>query len=358
VNPLRWARARLADLYGVHFAKYLLVRGRIDPWGTEAECLFVGNGLTPGILIRKVFASGSEVLVERRIRIRSLDTILSETSPSTDLVVAVLPSRYDPLFRRLSTFTAGKRVRQVVDISGSRFEENRKLREKSRETLRKIRKRGYTFRVSRDNAELRHFYDRMFVPHIRKQYGELARVEDFESVQKQFAAGALILALKSDAPVAGALVRFAGARMEYRRMGVLDADRVHVTQGAQSALFYYMLRYAKDQGFQAVDFMVSLAYLNDGVYLAKRDWGADVVAERDDDDTRLYYFNREGRDRLAEIYARVLPIVEDERGLLLGVLGARDDDSADRKDLVKKYGGQGIHGLLTVGRKGVIRPLS
>ncbi len=340
----RWFLEKLDAFHRNHFTRVLFVKGRLEPSGQEIRCLFAGLGTTPRYLARKLFPSDKEILSCRRIWIPQLKNILSHPSNDLDVCIADLPVRYDRMFENKCAFKSTKVVRQIVDISATTVENNKKLKNKMRETVRKIKRNGYSFRISREEGDLKYFYDRMFVPHTRKQFEGREIVDSFEKLKRYIKKGALLFVLEKDRPVAGALILFGGKSLVYKRIGVLDGDRAHIKNGAQSAAFHFMIQYAKENAYQSVDFLESLAFLNDGVYIAKRDWGADTYVY-ENAETYLYYFNRDGSERIADIYARILPIVFNKEGRLTGVVGIPGEESTSLQELENKYCGQGIHAI-------------
>ena len=75
-----------------------------------------------------------------------------------------------------------------------------------------------------------------------------------------------------DQPISAGLCSQEKKTIIFYRVGVIDQD--YRKKGAQSAVYYFLVRYAKDQNFDKIDLTLSRFLLRDGVYLSKREWGA------------------------------------------------------------------------------------
>jgi len=69
--------------------------------------------------------------------------------------------------------------------------------------------------------------------------------------------GFLLLVVEKDAAVAAGLSFIQDDRLIFGRLGVLDGDNAHVKKGAQSAVYYFTIQYAKEQGLRGVDLTTS-----------------------------------------------------------------------------------------------------
>jgi hypothetical protein len=135
--------------------------------------------------------------------------------------------------------------------------------------------------------------------------------------------------------------------MYFFRGGVLDADEQHVRHGAQTAMYVSMLRHAKQQKVQFLDFGHSRPFFNDGVYRYKRSWGASVEVDADLA-TWIYLFDPKRSPRLAHFLRQHPLIARCREGLM--ALGSAPDGEVVTEDmrvqLERLYYSPGLRGMV------------
>jgi len=325
------------------------VEGRLKESGQTFRILFVENSEVMRYLLPRMYAGEPRILRRRRIWIPSLPKLLSRGALPVDLCIAVLPLAYDPQFRGLCDFRGQEFVRQIVDVPPYWEELKGKLHRTPRGTGRLIRKHGLTYRVSKEPKDLQFFYHRMFVPHTRKQYGNLARIEPFEEMERIFGKGFLLLVEEGGRPIAGSLCMMDQDVLTYRRMGVLDADEAHIQKGGQMAVYYFSLQLAVERRIKKFDLMKSRSFLNDGVYQHKLKWGAVTVPD-DEPESWVYFFNR-GSPEKAALFFRQNPVVVHTRNGLKVVSGLEDGTELSPEvtsELTERFYAPGLEGLVVL----------
>jgi hypothetical protein len=71
------------------------------------------------------------------------------------------------------------------------------------ENLKKVRKYGYTFEMTRDPAKFEYFYHHMYLRYARKRHGKLSFVGRFDELRKIFERGGLLLVNRGNECIAG-----------------------------------------------------------------------------------------------------------------------------------------------------------
>lgn len=335
----------------------ILVEGRLKGAEQSFRCLFVSNSRFTEYLKARIYEEVPVVLRRWRIFIPLLRNFLGKQRDAFDLCVAVIPKGYDPVFRALCDYKCTEFVQQIIDTSGS-WEDVRSRFSKTRHqiTNRFVEKTGLDYRISHDLQEFDHFYHRMFVPHIQKRYGDLSDIESYEEMKEFFLRGLLLFVTKGNEAVAGALCLVQDGTLVFRRAGVLDGDETHIKVGAQTALYYFQIRYAMDQHLHAVDTMASVSLLNDGVYLHKRGWGA-AVYPYGGSHNWVYFFHAGPSQKIARFFADNPLIAHSDQGLA-GIVGIADASSVSDEtiqDLIRQYRAGGLHGFTVVTPGGTIK---
>ncbi len=217
-----------------------------------------------------------------------------------------------------------------------------------RSDLRKIQKKSLQFRVTRDIDDFDDFYDRMYVPYITQAHGDSAVIAPHEAMRASFKDCELLLVLWEGNPIAGMSISYAQATPRLCSMGIRDANRDFVRDGAIGALYHYSLRYLQEKGFGKVNLGLSRSFLLDGVLRYKKKLGLRLSRAGKEwfaiqivDDTRA------SRKMLEDT-----PLIIERDGLLFGVVFIDVDQNGlsenDFFRLDKQFFMEGLSRLLVV----------
>lgn len=175
-------------------------------------------------------------------------------------------------------------LRAVLPLGGSFDEQLLRVRSKPyRRVLRRARKQAAPWRVSRDEDNLRDFYDNLYVPLAKARFGEGASVSPYARLASTLRErGELLLVEHERAFVIGALLyRSPGARgtlfnWKYgvRSPWTLDGATL---RGLTASLEVALLEHALARGDARVDFGLTPAVANEGVFVHKRRLGCDFT---------------------------------------------------------------------------------
>ncbi len=293
------------------------------------------------------FSGPSRVIKQWRTWIPGLKRILRNPPADTDMCIAVLPRQQVQNFGGISHFRSREYVHQIIDTTGNMEEIKKRFRRDKRQFSNTIDKKySLTYRISRNIDDFDLFYHRMFVPHIRKQHGALAYIESYEEMKPYFQKGFLLIVQSGGQDVSGALSLVEGNSLVFRRAGVLDGDERHIEEGAQLALYYFNIRYAKEHGLACVDTMKSRSFLDDGVYWTKKQWGAGVAPDDEPGPSVLYFILRYSEKiiRFFELNPTIIYSSDCLAGLV-GWHGATELTSEEKKKLHKRYYAPGLKEL-------------
>lgn len=341
VGPLKRAVYPLSSRL---IATASLVDGDLKGGRGRFRCLFVHHSMLNRDLEQRMYDGEPTVVRRRRVLIPTLRTMVERDPVDFDICVAVLPRGYERVFEGTRHFKGREEVRQVIDTRGGWDVVRQRFSKKKRQTTNDFTERfGLSYRLSKDMADFDLFYYRMHVPHIRRRYGELAQIDSYEETKKFFRDGVLLFVTKNDEPVAGALSLVQGRSLVFRRTGVLDGDETVVRGGAQTALYYFQLKYAVDNGLSMVDTMKTAPFLNDGVFRHKAEWGARALPDHEAKKT-VYWFTRGSAEGLARFFD-VNPVVVDAGSRLVGIVGDPQGD-APMAEMQRRFHTRGLHDLL------------
>lgn len=152
---------------------------------------------------------------------------------------------------------------------------DQKIKQKKsyKEELRRIRKAGFTYEISRSRSQFDDFFDNMYIPQIRKSHGRSAVILDKGTYLKLFNKLELLLVKGGDAVIAGELISYEGGMPRLTAVGIRNSDSELLRQGALAACYLFALQYLGQQGYSTIDLGDSRGFVNDGVLSYKRKWG-------------------------------------------------------------------------------------
>jgi hypothetical protein len=101
-------------------------------------------------------------------------------------------------------------------------------------------------------------------------------LHDYTSVRDIFQKGGLILVRQGQEPVCGMICEISGDTCIAKQMGVMDGRFDLVKAGAEVALWWFMLDWAREQGAKNFNFGASWALTTNGTFNFKRQWGTRV----------------------------------------------------------------------------------
>jgi len=150
---------------------------------------------------------------------------------------------------------------------------------------RKIRKYGFEYEVTCEEARFKEYYDNMHVPYVTKEYGPTACLQSYAEMRTRCeAAGyALVLLRKKSQPdviVAGGLVIYEPEKPRLWSFGVRDGNVELVREGVLAALYFFCFEHLAKQGFKLANMGGSRPFLRDGVLTFKKRISQSIVLGR------------------------------------------------------------------------------
>jgi hypothetical protein len=157
---------------------------------------------------------------------------------------------------------------------------DRHLRGSLRDDLRKVRKHGYSYEITRDPEKLRMFHHEMYEPYISMVHGDRAALMSLDALLSKAGHADLLLVRCAEDYVAGGVFLYEGGAVRTWSLGIRHGNHAHVRKGAIAALYYYKILYLKEQGYDSFNAGASRAFLRDGALQYKRKWGMTLTGPR------------------------------------------------------------------------------
>jgi len=149
-------------------------------------------------------------------------------------------------------------------------------RDKRKKHRQRVRKYGYTYTVSTDEAEFLDFYDRMYAPTMEHRPGDSARSVARPEALKLFREGMLVLVRKGGIIQSGIACQIVRDRslINARLLGVPGGDAAYFADGATTTAYHFLLEWAAGEQYSWVDFQGCEPFLRKGTFQAKSRLGA------------------------------------------------------------------------------------
>lgn len=151
-----------------------------------------------------------------------------------------------------------------------------------RSDIRKMEVNQLECCIAKDMESFEDFYYHMYVPHLKKTYGEAAFMLPLSRLRTRFNSGKLLLIRQKAEVIAGLLLTFENNQPYMRHLGVRDGNRRLVKDGAIAAAYEYAFRYLREQGFSKVRLGRSRSFLTDGVLQFKKKRAQRIVSASTD----------------------------------------------------------------------------
>lgn len=142
-----------------------------------------------------------------------------------------------------------------------------------RRSLR-VKQRNYRYDTTTEQSAIETFYHRFYRPYILQRFGKMAHLRparEFFSSRKH---GMLLRVFDKDKWVAGMVCLFNGREVTSVGSAVLMEKEDHLRQGAMTAAYYYLFKWAGEREMELVNLLRSRPHGDNGVFRHKELWGA------------------------------------------------------------------------------------
>lgn len=201
--------------------------------------------------------------------------------PDADLVIVGAQARQLERLPTAGSVTAPFRVHLVVDVPASAEELDRQTSRRERwEFRRNQREHQWALEEDASPEALEFFYRAMHLPTMRRRHGERSRTENIDIARHAILrGGTLMFVTSAGVRVAGVLCHWSPDRrtLTTRLLGVRDGAQKHYDEGAFKAVYHLLLRWARENRVDHVDFFGTEAFLSKGIFQWKRKFGPRVT---------------------------------------------------------------------------------
>jgi hypothetical protein len=183
-----------------------------------------------------------------------------------------------------------------------------------KDDLRIVRRNNLHPHYTQKTSDFDTFYNNMYVPFIRRRYGEKAYIRNFYQLQRSFKQGGLLWVMQNNKPIAGLIFKRQDQLIQILALGTLNGEQMLVKAGALTATYLFIIKHARELGCDLIDFAGCRPSLNDGLLQYKRKWGMSINEKHDTYYDYLVYFNCLNRE-VVSLLANTPLIFRDNGGL-------------------------------------------
>lgn len=276
VAPLRKVVQALKTLEARYRDNVWILRGQERTSQEPLTIFFAGHLESKNYIAHLILGENWTESKKMRIRRKQVQRRARADNARHDLAIVQMDTIPPALARQPDVFFVPCWVGSARDLHAAA--ELLRHSEKVKSDIRRIRKNHLGYRVTRDPREFERFYHTMYLPYIKRVYGDHAFLMTYEDMQAAIAQCELFLITQDGQDVAGGILVY--EETECARswsVGVKDGDIGWVKAGALSALQHFQTQYLLDKGVIRLHCGASRPFLNDGALRFKKKWGAGIV---------------------------------------------------------------------------------
>lgn len=230
--------------------------------------------ISMNIMLGLLFGESYQKVYLGRAWIWNIQKVIAEKGQNCSFMIVQMHGSLRKHLRSSKWFYIPTWLRGEVDIP---IVPEVKKKHTLRSDLRKFQNNSLRFEVTRDLKYFDDFYHNMYVPKITKVYGNKAYIVPYEDMRTTFQNCDLLLIKKQEERIAGLLIMYEKTGPRLWVLGIRDANREFVKDGAITALYHYSFIYLEEKGFTKVNLGVSKAFFRDGVLQYKRKWSQKII---------------------------------------------------------------------------------
>lgn len=329
---------RLREKLGRACPRVWLLEGQERHSGEALTILYAGHEMNRNYLAHLAYDGRCRVRPLGRAWVGSLARIARRRA-STGLIAVETDEGYFKRVGGRDDFYIPHWIDGEVDISGG--ERSLRIGESLRDDLRKIRKYGLQYEVTKDAVSFDHFYTHMYRPYISRVYGARAALMSRDVMMSRIDSLELLLIRQGNEYVAGEVLRYEGSGVRSWSLGVKDGDPKYVKQGAIAGLYYYRMHYLAGKGFDKYHAGATRAFLNDGVLQYKKKWGLRLTRPRPGG----WWLRWRPESAGARAFMRANPFIYRAQGALCAIITPRAGVQGTGAEEMERYRIPGLHDI-------------
>ncbi len=204
--------------------------------------------------------------------ITSLPKILSKNFQDSDITILKTDRFFSRFLKKKSFFLIPAWINMKLDISKPFDDIVHKFKKSAKEDVRKIKKFNYTYELTNELEEFDRFFHEIRDPHFQRRVGKQAipGTTSYSELKVGFQLGSLLKIKDGDQTIAGFIIVHNDHMAHPHFMGIKVDKELYKAAG--SALFYFFIKWAKENNISLLNFGMTRPFLNNGPFRFKRKW--------------------------------------------------------------------------------------
>lgn len=251
--------------------------------GNEWNIIYIGNGASVEAISSIFFLQPPKVIEMNRASLWQIQKLINNLIQNNDIVVCEFNKIIKlSQFNNNLLFTTPVWIKQKINHIDRPIDEIlADMNQTMRRRIRQLEKQGFSYSYTQERNDFDRFFHNMYLPYIQSRYyGKGIVLQDYESLNKVFQRGGLLLVKQGQDEVCGMLYDIIKDTCRAWQMGVLNGDFNLVKKGSLIALWWFMLDWARRQKARRFDLGASRALTSNGPFNFKRQWGSKVYPDR------------------------------------------------------------------------------
>jgi len=322
----------------IYRANVFLLEGKTKRSNHDLSIMFSAKKEIIEYFSKLSYAEKPKIKYFEKHTFQNIPSIIGKTNP--DVVFVEANESFSEFFFSNKFFILPS-VNFTLDLSDPWDSIYARMNRSKRWMIHQVEKLGYTYETTKDFEKLKLFYYEMYLPYILKKHNKSAQVVSFAEFKRLFRGGGLLLVKLNGEYVSGLVYTLHNDEV-YVPILAVNETCDHLKKGAGYAALYFLILFAKGEGYKKLDYGSWYPFLKDGLFLYKKAWGMSIRSKtwRDEKIYAIKFcnFNEGARDFLLD-NPFIFTDAENLRGLVLL--------DSDIEDLHKIYV-SGLTGLIVL----------
>lgn len=253
--------------------KYSKKKIKIIYLGNQNENLFIWDNL---------FLYPPKIKKIGKLPLLKLKKKLYDIIKDKDAIFIKSHSFYSKFFEKKGFISIPEWVSTELETSLSFDKIENKFTGSGKEDIRKIKKNCFSYCMDSRIETFKTFYKDMYLPYLSWRYSKSAEYASYSAMLYLFIRNSRLMLIKSKNDlIAGSLFSVKNKVATATCTGILKDKFEYFKKGASSASYYFLIKWAKDNCIEKVNFGKCRPFINNGLLVYKLKWGTSVKRPKD-----------------------------------------------------------------------------
>lgn len=253
--------------------KIFIISGKEKSYGNNLKLLYIGDKNSLLSLSNQIFGNNYSKEESDTVNIWNINKVIHRYRSQVDAYFIKTNTFYSRFLQKIGCIQIPIWVAMNLSINKPIESIFKGFKRSARDDVKRIKKIGFEREISKLKSKFDFFYNNLCSPFIKARHKDLALPEmtDYQEMERLFRKGILLFIKKDDKYHAGIVITY-NKKSAYPVYVGYDIKSKYYRQGLSSALYYYIVIWAKNNGFEKIKFGDTPSFLNSGEFQFKRKW--------------------------------------------------------------------------------------